>query len=424
MNFAVSSSGQTMTLSLGPQMLGLKVDLLTFTLGQCCVNTPYIDTVQSVCIDSCPGRTYLQTSTVNCMPCAYDCYTCANSLTCSTCSSSTDKRQLNASNRCVPILDYYESGVTLAAACTYPNCCGSNPIRNVAQSACVASCPVRTYLVNNTVGCLACAYDCYTCGNNATCLTCNATTDYRQFNSSTGRCDPISNYYDTGVTVAVSCSYPNCCGSSPYIDTMQSTCVASCPARTYLQNSTINCLPCAYDCYTCTNNSTCVTCNNTTDKRQHNSSTNRCDPISNYYESGITVATLCTYPNCCGDAPIIYTAQSSCVASCPARTYFENSTMNCLSCAYDCFNCSNNSTCTACDNSTDKRQFNSTTNRCVPIYNYYESGATVAALCTYPNCCGDAPIIFTAQSVCASSCPSRTYLDNSTMDCLLCAYDC
>ena len=130
------------------------------------------------------------------------------------------------------------------------------------------------------------------------------------------------------------------------------------------------------------------------------------------------------FGQCCAPTPYVDPIQSVCIDECPPRMFLQSNTVNCLPCAYDCFNCSNNSTCTACDNSTDKRQFNSTTNRCVPIYNYYESGATVAALCTYPNCCGDAPIIFTAQSVCASSCPSRTYLDNSTMDCLLCAYDC
>lgn len=161
-----------MTDIYGPYMSKCRLNTVAFGFGQCCAPTPYIDTNQSLCVDACPPRTYIQANTVNCLPCASDCFSCTNSSTCTACNSSIDNRQLNTTTgRCNLIVS--------GGNCVYPSCCGSTPIIYSAQSTCVASCPARTFLNNNTMTCLPCVYDCYTCNNNTTCLTCDNTTDHR-----------------------------------------------------------------------------------------------------------------------------------------------------------------------------------------------------------------------------------------------------
>ena len=94
--------------------------------------------------------------------------------------------------------------------------------------------------------------------------------------------------------------------------------------------------------------------------------------------------------------------------------------MDCFLCAYDCYTCSIPTICTSCNSSTDYRQFNYTTGRCNPILNYFESGNTVAAKCTYPNCCGTSPIKFSQNYSCLSSCPKNYTLNTTSKTCSHC----
>lgn len=93
----------------------------------------------------------------------------------------------------------------------------------------------------------------------------------------------------------------------------------------------MNCLPCAYDCYTCSDNLNCLTCNST-DNRKYNPTTNRCDPILNYYDSGTTVAARCLYPHCCGSSPISFYQNSTCLNACPKDYTFNSNNKSCSEC--------------------------------------------------------------------------------------------
>lgn len=129
MSFFVSSANNTMALTLGSEMQAIKVSLILFTLRKCYGTTPYIDTAQSICVDSCLPRTYLLSMIMCCIPCSYDCYSCDNNFTCLTCNSR-DYRQYNpTTSKCDPIFDYFDPGTSMAARCLYPNCCGANPIK-------------------------------------------------------------------------------------------------------------------------------------------------------------------------------------------------------------------------------------------------------------------------------------------------------
>lgn len=179
------------------------------------------------------------------------------------------------------------------------------------------------------------------------------------------------------------------------------------------------CLPCAYDCYTCSNNFTCDTCN-PADNRQFNSSTGRCDPIYNYYDSGVSGAVFCAFPTCCGSVPILDMSLSACVGLCSVRVYLQINTTNCLPCQYDCYTCINGYTCTSCNSSTDNRLYNPTSIRCDPIPDYYDPGITVATPCLYPNCCGTKPVYFHQNSTCLRACP-KDYIQSINKTCSLCS---
>jgi hypothetical protein len=78
--------------------------------------SPNVTGNYSTCV--CPGRQYYNFDNSACEACPFDCLTCDSNGHCLTCSSTQDHRQLNTSNaRCVPMIGYYESGVTLAGAC-------------------------------------------------------------------------------------------------------------------------------------------------------------------------------------------------------------------------------------------------------------------------------------------------------------------
>lgn len=129
----------------------------------------------------------------------------------------------------------------------------SNPYLDVSSKLCYTTCPTR-YYANIYQECTACSnYDCQTCDNSGACLTCSSTQDYRQLDSATKRCLPISGYYDNGVSVAVACNPSNCltCTSSTYC--------LSCAAGKYL-TATNTCAACLSNCIQCTTSSNCQQC--------------------------------------------------------------------------------------------------------------------------------------------------------------------
>jgi proprotein convertase subtilisin/kexin type 5 len=154
-------------------------------------------------------------------------------------------------------------------------------------------------------------------------------------------------------------------------------CSSLCLPRKYLLNST--CSPCPYDCYYCSGGS-CLSCNATTDFREFNGVTRRCQPLQGYFESNITVALQC--PSSCLSCESLsrctaclnnffMRTDSLCYSTCLDRYYPDLKTLSCLSCPYDCLTCGSSSNCLSCSGAVDHRELNLTTARCVPLLGYY-----------------------------------------------------
>lgn len=86
--------------------------------------------------------------------------------------------------------------------------------------------------------------------SNGTCTACDIAT--RTLNSSTGRCDPLTGFYNTGLLNALPCN-SNCLNCS-----VASTNCTSCNTAQYLNNNA--CSPCISNCDICTNGTMCGTC--------------------------------------------------------------------------------------------------------------------------------------------------------------------
>jgi hypothetical protein len=80
--------------------------------------------------------------------------------------------------------------------------------------------------------------------------------------------------------------------------------------------------------------------------------------------------------------------------SCPIRTYYTPTPISCQPCLYDCASCANNTACFSCNATTNYRQLDPATKRCLPLPGYYDDGTNniVAMPCSSPcsTCTGSA----------------------------------
>jgi proprotein convertase subtilisin/kexin type 5 len=121
-----------------------------------------------------------------------------------------------------------------------------------------------------------------------------------------------------------------------------------------------------------------------------------------------------------------YTANSSCLSSCPNATYQLNNT--CVSCVSPCLLCSNATVCISCNSSFI---FLSTNSSCLsPCPNGYFNASGNCSLCQSPcgNCtnltvCLSCTINFFYNFSCiaASLCPNGTYANSTTRLCANCS---
>lgn len=206
----------------------LDYNLLIVQTYYCKYDTPYLS--NTLCYDTCPERTYAVDSQLLCNTCPYDCYTCNNNGLCLSCNFTNDFRQLNStSSRCVPIVSYYESGVTIAGKCASMCTVCTNSVSNC--SGCIAG-----YFLNGN-SCQPCMLNCVSCNNSTSCNSC--ITNY-VYNSSQGLCElPCS----TGCSSCVN---------------LPSNCTA-CTSFFYLHGTT--CLKCLANCISCTVSTSCNSCN-------------------------------------------------------------------------------------------------------------------------------------------------------------------
>lgn len=106
---------------------------------------------------NCKISFYDDGSNALCLQCSYECLTCVDALTCSSCDSS--KFRSNPLTKCQCITGYFE---------------------------------------NSTLQCQKCSYYCLSCTDSVTCLTCN--TPNRFSNATTLKCDCPIRFYDDGVS--------------------------------------------------------------------------------------------------------------------------------------------------------------------------------------------------------------------------------
>ena len=72
-------------------------------------------------------------------------------------------------------------------------CPYQNPYHYSRDNTCLVECPPRTFINLATLTCEDCPYDCYTCDTSYSCLSCNASTDYRVLSGSS--CVPLPGYF-------------------------------------------------------------------------------------------------------------------------------------------------------------------------------------------------------------------------------------
>jgi len=311
---------------------------------------------------------------------------------------------------------------------------------------CYSPCPARSYFISSVNICKPCFYDCQTCQDSNSCLSCNSTVDFRALDATSNRCRCLDGFYDNLTQSCLKCYYNctacvainMCSGCIPGFTLSGVLCLSQCNPRFYMANQTSGCLTCPYDCYTCDNNSNCLTCNNTSDFRVLNAITSRCVPMSGYFDQKVAVAAKCPL-NCsscqsnssCLACSTGYLGPNQLCGDCPSRYLSNNLTKTCVICPYDCFICDTNKNCLSC-NSADQRVLSST--RCLPIQGYYDDGMnSLAPKCqsgcfscvSAMNCtvCNSGYFLSTVNQ-CITSCPVRTIVNLVTYSCQSCPYDC
>lgn len=168
------------------------------------------------------------------------------------------------------------SGCLMCSSLTYCLACEAGfYLRD--DNFCYSECLPRFYKDDETVNCESCPYDCYTCDKFGFCLSCNETEDYRILNSQTMRCQSRDGYFDNLVAVSVKCPsecttcssliFCHSCANSYYLRA-DNRCYTTCLERFYADSDANTCNNCLYDCLTCDNSSSCLSCDSTTDYRQ------------------------------------------------------------------------------------------------------------------------------------------------------------
>ena len=227
----------------------------------CPASNPYYNLTEMLCYDQCAVGWYADISTMTCKQCLYDCLACTSGTTCSTCDSTTDKRQL-VSLRCAALPGYYDDGT-------------NNPIAQPCSSPCMTCVTSATYCLSCNSGyylsgsiCLSCSAaipSCTTCTNSTFCTLCSGGGNGTTCTSCT------ANQYLNAANTCITCSsvIANCqsCTSSTQCTlcktsfTLYSGTNCSCASNQYLSNSTCNaCSSAVSYCAACTSANNCTSC--------------------------------------------------------------------------------------------------------------------------------------------------------------------
>lgn len=166
-------------------------------------------------------------------------------------------------------------------------------------------------------------------------------------------------------------------------------CFSPCPER-FFQKSQNTCVACPYDCYFCDINQNCIACNLQLDFRQLNITSQRCSPVSGYFDNLITISVRCPLGcSSCLNLSLCYSCSNNyykrsnqlCYTDCLPRFYGNIASKTCTVCPYDCYTCDMNNNCLSCNTQTDYRYLNSTLQRCVSLQGYFDNNITVSVKC-------------------------------------------
>ena len=117
--------------------------------------------------------------------------------------------------------------------------------------------------------CQSCPYDCYTCHQNGSCVTCSLEIDKRQLNSSSSRCVPTLGYFESNQTVSSPCAsvcsactslYVCSACSANYYLRNDSMCYAFCLNGYFTNTQAKICEPCPSGCLSCISTTVCSSC--------------------------------------------------------------------------------------------------------------------------------------------------------------------
>ena len=142
--------------------------------------------------------------------------------------------------------------------------------------------------------CPSCHYTCNTCVNSVQCLSCEATTNKRTFDTNY-LCKCLGRFYDDGAShqKCLPCVYTclTCSGSSITCTTCNATAYrelvsinCNCVQR-YYDNLKEECLPCHYTCLTCTSPLLCTSCS-TSLSRAIDPTTGYCSCLPMFWDNG------------------------------------------------------------------------------------------------------------------------------------------
>ena len=381
----------------------------------------------SSCLSTCPPKTYKYQLNNTCLSCDESCFTCSggNFQDCLSCFD----------------ISYFLQAYT-------------------GPSSCLTTCPLRTYknTINNT--CLSCHESCFTClaGTFQDCLSCFNISYFLQSNagptSCSFTCPPKTYKYqlnNTCLSCDESCftcsggNFQDClsCFDISYFlqaNTGPSSCLSTCPLRTYKNALNNTCLPCHESCYLCSGGtfqdclncfessyflqanigpSSCLsTCPSKTYKYLLNSTCLACHESCSSCSAGTLQDCLSCLPN----SYLVSIPPSSCKSYCNDGDYQDQNTSVCLPCHISCNTCISytNTSCKSC-NSPNFLQSYIGPASCLPSCppDFFQNSTNNTCLR-----CDSYSLKLDIPKECKTNCPIHYYFNNSTLNCIECDNTC
>ena len=293
----------------------------------------------------------------------------------------------------------------------------------------LCSCVSKRYNDGVLAICGSCHETCFNCAgtSDTQCISCNGTANrVSTFSAgSPGACVCRSGYFGTASLelcspcpiTCLTCSDASTCLTCNVNNFRTGTSTCACKPK-YYENSPINakCNACSYRCATCSNSVSCSTCSPIATTKRVDTPASMCPCDPKYFDDGaseICVAckpecATCTNANSCTSCnSVVYRELMNGQCVCMSNTYNISNT-DCSTCDPTCLTCATSGTsCLTC-NTTAFRQRNSAS-ECKCIQGYYESAGTCSP-------CHFSCLTCTADNLAASctSCNSSSFRTQSS----------